>query len=115
MIAIVLTLLVAAIHAYITALEMLLWETKRGRRIFGTTPEFAAQTKALAFNQGLYNGFLAAGLLVGLISGIAGMVIFLLICVAVAGIVGALSGLRRALHFQTVPAALALCAMVLGL
>lgn len=111
----ILILLVAAIHAYIVVLEMLFWESKRARRVFGTTAEFAAETKALAFNQGLYNGFLAAGLVVGLLTGNAGLTVFLLLCVAVAGIVGALSGVRTAAIAQTIPATLALLAVWSGL
>jgi putative membrane protein len=69
MIAQILAALVAAIHAYILVLEMFLWDTPRGRKAFGTTADFAAQTRVLAANQGLYNGFLAAGLIYGLVRG----------------------------------------------
>ena len=72
MIAIALVALVAAIHVYILILEMFLWTTPRGRKAFNTTPEFAAATKATAANQGLYNGFLAAGRVWGLSRGAAG-------------------------------------------
>ena len=72
MLANVLVGLVAAIHVYILILEMFLWTTPRGRKAFGTTPEFAAASKTLAANQGLYNGFLAAGLIWGLTLGAAG-------------------------------------------
>ncbi len=68
-VAIVLTALVALLHAYILYLEMFAWEEKRTRKVFGTTAEFAAMTKVLAANQGLYNGFLSAGLFWGLIAG----------------------------------------------
>ena len=103
--------LVALIHAYIVVLEMFLWTTPRGRRAFGTTPEFAEQTRVLGANQGLYNGFLAAGLLWGLIAGGGtgfAAKVFFLVCVAIAGIFGAATASRRILFVQTVPAALAL-------
>ncbi|GLY97282.1 DUF1304 domain-containing protein [Actinoplanes sp. NBRC 103695] len=103
-----LVLLVALIHAYIVVLEMVWWTTPRGQRAFGFTPEFAQQTRVLGLNQGLYNGFLAAGLVWGLVAGNRGAVIFFLICVAVAGIVGGITSSRRILLVQTVPAALAL-------
>jgi putative membrane protein len=84
MLATILTGLVAAIHLYIVVLEMVLWEKPAGRRAFGTTAEFAAATKVLAANQGLYNGFLAAGLIWGLWLGAEGLGVktFFLACVA---------------------------------
>lgn len=112
MIGLVLTALVAAIHAYIVVLEMFLWTGPRGRRAFGTTEEFANATKVLAANQGLYNGFLVAGLVWGLCSYQAAM--FFLCCVIVAGIFGASTVSRRILLVQSVPAALALLARVAG-
>jgi putative membrane protein len=81
----VLVALVALIHVYILVLEMFLWTSERGRKAFGTTPEFAEQTRTLGANQGLYNGFLAAGLIWGLIADSDATKIFFLICVAVAG------------------------------
>ncbi|MBM0240045.1 DUF1304 domain-containing protein [Micromonospora sp. ATA32] len=103
--------LVALIHAYIFVLEVFLWTSPLGRRAFGTTPEFAEQTRVLGMNQGLYNGFLAAGLVWGLIAGgntgFAAKVFFL-VCVAVAGIFGAATVSRRILFVQTVPAVIAL-------
>lgn len=113
MIANILTGLVALIHLGIVALEMVFWDTPRGRRIFGTTPEFARASKVLAANQGLYNGFLAAGLIWGLWLGAAGdpLKIFFLACVALAGIYGALTVGIRILLVQTVPAAAALLAI----
>ena len=84
----VLVAVVALIHVYIVLLEMVLWQTPRGRAAFGTTKEFAEQTKALAGNQGLYNGFLVAGLVWGLLADdpIQWQVqTFFLVCVAVAG------------------------------
>ena len=103
--------LVAAIHVYILVLEMFLWTGPRGRQAFGLTPEFAEQTRTLAANQGLYNGFLAAGLILGLATnGHTAFVvkIFFLACVAVAGVYGAATASRRILYVQTVPALLAL-------
>lgn len=109
--------IVAAIHAYILVLEMFLWSTPRGRRAFGTDQDFARASAPLAANQGLYNGFLAAGLVWGLIAG--GPVgfqakIFFLICVAVAGGYGAVTVNRRILLVQTLPALLALGAVLLA-
>jgi putative membrane protein len=114
MLANILTGLVAAIHVYIVILEMLLWTRPAGRRAFGTTPEFAESTRVLAANQGLYNGFLAAGLIWGIWLGDAGdpVKIFFLLCVAVAGIFGAATVGMRILLIQTAPAALALAAVV---
>ena len=111
------TLLVAAVallHVYILVLEMFLWTKPQGRRAFGLTQDFANQTKVLAANQGLYNGFLAAGLLVGLILGAEGRVfrIFFLGCVIVAGLFGALTASRKILFIQAVPAAIALAAVL---
>ena len=106
---------VAAIHLYILVLEMFLWDTPRGRRAFGTTPEFAAASKVLAANQGLYNGFLAAGLAWALWLGPAvdAVRLFFLDCVALAGIYGAATASRRILFVQTVPAVIAIV-LVLG-
>ena len=111
----ILVVLVALIHAYFLVLEMFRWEAPRTRKVFGTTPEFAAESKVMAANQGLYNGFLAVGLLYGLILGVAGvqMVIFLLLCVIVAGVYAAMCGIKPALFAQTVPATLALIALLL--
>lgn len=110
-----LALIIAAIHVYITVLEMLLWDKPRGRRVFRTTAEFATQTKALALNQGLYNGFLAAGIVVGLLLGNIQLTVFIVACVLVAGIVGFLSGIKTALYVQSIPATLALLALGAGL
>ena len=113
MIASILTGLVALIHVYILVLEMFLWDTPRGRKAFGTSEAFAKESKVLAANQGLYNGFLAAGLLWGIWLGDAGdpVKIFFLLCVAVAGIYGAVTVGTRILLIQTVPAAVALLAV----
>jgi putative membrane protein len=109
--------LVALIHCYILVLEMFLWKTPRGRAAFGTDAEFAEQSATLAANQGLYNGFLAAGLVWGLIAG--GSVgyqakIFFLVCVVVAGSYGAATVSRRILFVQSVPAALGLLAVLIA-
>ena len=103
-------LLVALLHVYIMVLEMYWWDTPRGRRAFGLTPEFAAQSKVLAANQGLYNGFLAAGLLWGLWLGPDGHSVqyFFLLCVFVAGLYGAATANRRILFVQAVPAVIAI-------
>ncbi len=113
MIGSILTGLVALIHVYILILEMFLWDTPRGRKAFGTTEEFSKASKVLAANQGLYNGFLAAGLIWGIWLGDAGdpVKVFFLLCVAVAGIYGALTVSRRILVVQTIPAAIALLAV----
>ncbi|TQS47018.1 DUF1304 domain-containing protein [Cryptosporangium phraense] len=105
---------VAVIHVYILVLEMFLWRGPRGQRTFGTTPEFAAESATLAANQGLYNGFLAAGLIWSLIADDFSFAVFFLLCVVVAGIYGALTVSRRILYVQTVPAALALVAVLLA-
>ncbi|NRA30935.1 MAG: DUF1304 domain-containing protein [Parvularculaceae bacterium] len=105
---------VAAIHVWIVVLEMVLWTGPVGQSVFGTTPEFAAEAAALAFNQGLYNGFLVAGLLWGLIARKRDVVVFFLLCVAVAGIVGGLTVSTRIILVQTVPAAIALVLTMLA-
>ena len=104
--------LVALLHLYFLVLEMFLWDKPFGRRTFRLTPEFAAASKGLAANQGLYNGFLVAGLVWGMALGDAGMQIkvFFLCCVVVAGVFGAATVNRRIFWVQAVPglAALAL-------
>lgn len=114
MIANILTGLVALIHAYILVLEMFLWDSPRGRKAFGTTEAFARESKVLAANQGLYNGFLAVGLVWGIWLGEAGdpVKIFFLLCVAVAGIYGAATVGIRILAIQTIPALIALAAVL---
>lgn len=113
MIGSILTGVVALIHIYILILEMFLWDKPQGLKAFGSTPEFAAQTKVLAANQGLYNGFLAAGLIWGIWLGEAGdpIKIFFLLCVAVAGVFGAVTVGRKILFVQTIPAVIALIAV----
>jgi putative membrane protein len=114
MIGSILTGVVAAIHLYIVVLEMVLWDTERGRKAFGMTPEFSRSTKVLAANQGLYNGFLAAGLIWGIWLGEPGdaVKIFFLLCVAVAGAYGAATVGMRILMIQTIPALIALVAVI---
>jgi len=102
--------LVALLHLYFLVLEMFFWNKPLGRRIFRLTPEFAQASAALAANQGLYNGFLAAGLLWGISLGQAGygVKVFFLGCVIVAGVFGALTANRRILWVQALPGAVAL-------
>jgi len=102
--------LVALLHGYFLVLEMFLWNKPTGRRVFRLTREFAAQSRALAANQGLYNGFLAAGLVWGLVQGAEGhaIKIFFLACVIVAGVYGALTVNRKILWVQALPGAVAL-------
>ena len=105
--------LVALLHVYFLILEMFLWTKPYGRRVFSLTPEKAALTRSLAANQGLYNGFLAAGLGWGLLAGTDGYTIkgFFLSCVIVAGVFGAATVGRKILWAQAVPGAFALAAV----
>jgi putative membrane protein len=108
--------LVALQHLLFMGLEMFLWTRPAGRRIFGLDPEFARRSAALAANQGLYNGFLAAGLGWGLLTGPDGahIKVFFLACVIVAGIFGALTVKRSILWIQAVPGMLALALVYLA-
>jgi putative membrane protein len=112
----VLVALIALLHIYILVLEMFLWDKPAGLRAFGQTREAAAASKVLAANQGLYNGFLAAGLFWGLGLGAAGtnIKVFFLCCVLVAGLYGAATASRRILFVQAVPAAIALALVFLA-
>ena len=115
MIAIVLIALVALLHAGFLVLEMFLWTQPAGRKVFHTTPEFAEASKALAANQGLYNGFLAAGLVWGLMLDTAAgrpVLLFFLGCVVVAGGYGALTVNKRIFLVQALPALLAIGALL---
>ncbi|NIF21649.1 DUF1304 domain-containing protein [Candidatus Pantoea multigeneris] len=114
MLSTLLVVLVAAIHVYILILEMFLWDTPFGRKAFNLSPVFSRDTKVLAANQGLYNGFLAAGLLFGVWLGSEGLQfkLFFLICVMVAGIYGAVTSSRKILYVQTIPALLATIALL---
>jgi putative membrane protein len=108
--------LVAVLHLYILALEMFFWKKPLGRRAFGLRPELAEATAPLAANQGLYNGFLSAGLLWGLSLGAAGFSIevFFLLCVIVAGVFGAVTASRKILWVQAFPGAIALALVLLA-
>lgn len=108
--------LVALLHVYFLILEMFLWDKPYGRKTFGLTAEYAAASKTLAANQGLYNGFLAAGLSWGLLLGAAGasVKIFFLVCVIVAGVYGAITVSRRILWVQALPAAIALVLLLIS-
>lgn len=108
----ILTALIAVLHLWFMVLEMFLWTRPAGRRVFGLSAEFAQASRVLAANQGLYNGFLAAGLIWSLWLGAAGEGIrtFFLACVLVAGLFGAATANRRILWVQALPAALALLA-----
>ena len=109
--------LVAAIHVYIVILEMFLWRTDRGMRSFGTDQAFADRSAPLAANQGLYNGFLVAGLVWGLLAADPvgfQVTVFFLGCVIVAGLYGAATVNRRILVVQAVPAAIALVAVLIA-
>lgn len=110
------TFMIGLLHFGILVLEMFFWTSERARRAFNTTPEFAASTKVLAANQGLYNGFIAAGLVWGAWLGAEGKAIstFFLICVAIAGIYGAMTASRRIILVQTAPALVALVAVHFG-
>lgn len=107
---------VALLHIYFLVLEMFLWDRPTGRRVFGHSAEQAAATKVLAANQGLYNGFLAAGLVWGLLQGGAGteIKVFFLACVVVAGFYGAATASRKILFVQALPAALGLALVLLA-
>jgi putative membrane protein len=108
-IATVLVLLVAALHVYILVLEMFLWRTPRGLRSFGIDQAFADRSASLAANQGLYNGFLAAGLIWGALAAdpVGFQVkVFFLGCVVVAGLFGGATVNRRILLVQALPGAI---------
>ena len=107
--------LIALLHIYFLVLEMFLWDKPTGLRAFGHTLEAARASKVLAANQGLYNGFLAAGLLWGLALGAdgTGVKVFFLICVLIAGLYGGATASRKIFFIQAAPAAVAL-ALVLA-
>ncbi|GGA10949.1 DUF1304 domain-containing protein [Dyella caseinilytica] len=109
--------IIALMHVWFLILEMFLWDKPTGRRAFGLTAEFAEQSKVLAANQGLYNGFLAAGLLWGLLlGGVEGMHVklFFLACVLVAGLYGGFTATRKVLWIQGLPAAIGLALVLLS-
>src|ERR1700716_1812279 len=104
--------LVAALHIYFLVLEMFLWTRPLGLKTFRNSPESARESAVLAANQGLYNGFLATGLIWGLVQSVPGFAfqikVFFLLCVIVAGVYGAATVSRRILFVQAAPAAVAL-------
>jgi len=107
---------VAQLHVYFLVLEMFLWDRPTGLRAFGQTLEAAKASKVLAANQGLYNGFLAAGLVWGLILGPSGtnVKMFFLVCVLIAGLYGAATASRKILFVQALPAAVGLALLLLS-
>ncbi len=106
---------VALLHLYFMILEMFLWDKAAGIKAFGLTPEFAGESKTLAANQGLYNGFLVAGLVWGLLMGAQGpqATIFFVVCVIVAGVLGCLTVGKKILYIQAMTAAIALSLVLL--
>ena len=110
--------LVALEHIYILVLEMFLWTTPTGRRAFGMKPEQAEATKVMAANQGLYNGFLAAGLIWGLlhpdVAFSSQIQLFFLGCVLVAGLYGGATASRKIFVIQALPAAIAILAVLIA-
>ena len=110
----ILIALIALLHAWFMVLEMFLWDTPFGRRVFKLTPEFSAASRTLAANQGLYNGFLAAGLAWGLALGTAGLEVkcFFLACVIIAGVFGATTASRAILFVQAIPGIVALSVLL---
>lgn len=112
MISLLLVVLVALIHTAFLVLEMFYWNHPVGREIFNMTPEVSASSAILAANQGLYNGFLVAGLIWGLVSGRRDVKVFFLVCVIVAGVYGGLTAKTTILYSQALPGALALLAVL---
>ena len=110
------TLLIALLQSWIMVLEMFFWTRPLGKKTFRLTDEFAAASRVLAANQGLYNGFLAAGLFWGLWLGDAGqsVKVFFLLCVLAAGLYGAATASRKILFIQAVPAAIGLGLLALA-
>ena len=108
--------IVILLHVFFLILEMFLWTKPYGRKTFGLSESFAQETKSLAANQGLYNGFLAAGLLWGLVStGGYDALIFFLSCIIIAGIYGAITAKKSILWIQAMPAAIAMAFVILNL
>jgi putative membrane protein len=100
--------IVALLHLYFMVLEMFLWTKPAGLKAFGQSPEQAEASKVLAANQGLYNGFLAAGLIWGALTNEFHIMLFFLTCVIAAGIFGGLTASRKILYIQALPALIAL-------
>jgi putative membrane protein len=108
--------IVILLHVLFLVLEMFLWNTPFGRKTFGLKEDYAKQSAPLAANQGLYNGFLAAGLLWGLVStGGFDALVFFLSCVIIAGIYGAITAKRSILWLQAFPAAIAMASLIFNL
>jgi putative membrane protein len=114
LVATVLVVLVAILHLGFLALEMFLWDHPFGRKTFKMTPEYSKASATLAANQGLYNGFLAAGLVWGVITSNIPVQLFFLICVIIAGIYGGFTAKRSILYMQALPGILALVAVLLA-
>jgi putative membrane protein len=114
LIANVLVVLVAILHLGFLVLEMFLWDHPYGRKTFKMTPEYSKASASLAANQGLYNGFLAAGLIWGLITANVPVQLFFLLCVIIAGIYGGFTAKRSILYMQALPGVLALITVLLG-
>ena len=113
---IVIIILVIILHIYFLVLEMFLWDKPYGRKAFGLSADFATQSKALAANQGLYNGFLAAGLIWGLYLGESdfSIKVFFLSCIIIAGIFGGMTVSKKIMFVQAIPAAIALALLLMG-
>lgn len=113
----ILVVVVAILHFYFFILEMFLWTRPKALKAFGMTPAFAEQTKTLAANQGLYNGFLTVGLFIGLLNNDVAssqlLLRFILGCIVVAGIYGGITVNRKIFIIQSIPAIFALAAMAL--
>jgi putative membrane protein len=110
----ILIAIVAVLHLGFLVLEMFLWDHPFGRKRFKMTPEYSRASASLAANQGLYNGFLAAGLIWGLWTGQFAVKIFFLICVVIAGIYGGITARRTILYIQALPGLLALLLLYLS-
>ena len=114
MLSLLLVALVALIHTGFLVLEMFYWNNPVGQQIFNMTPEVSASSAILAANQGLYNGFLVAGLIWGLIGGRRDVKVFFLACVIVAGVYGGLTAKTTIFYTQALPGALALLAVLVA-
>jgi len=114
LIANILVVLVAILHLGFLALEMFLWDHPVGRKTFKMTPEYSKASASLAANQGLYNGFLAAGLIWGVVTANIPVQMFFLICVVIAGIYGGITAKRSILYMQALPGLLGLIALYLA-
>lgn len=110
----ILIIFIAVLHIGFLALEMFFWDHPFGRRTFNMTPEYSKASKSLAANQGLYNGFLAAGLIWGIVTGEFAVKAFFLICVIVAGVFGGLTAKRSILYMQALPGLIGLIVLYLS-